>query len=311
MEIAVEIHELTYAYDQRKVLDNLSFSVPPGEIFGVLGPNGSGKTTLFRILSTLILARQGKVKIYGLDLATANAEVRKKIGVVFQNPALDIQLSVFENLMYQGQLYGLSGQKLKDRAEVLLKHLGLLDRRNEKAKVLSGGLKRRLELAKGLLHQPAVLLLDEPSTGLDPGARRDLWTYLLKLRKEEGVTLLVTTHLMEEAEHCDRIVILEQGKRVALETPQRLKQEAGAERIELTVGPGEDIASQIRGRFGVRVHVTAQGLQIEHGAASAFLPQLLSAFPGKFESVTLRKPTLEDVFLMKTGHRYWEAGVVP
>ena len=308
METAVEVQGLSYGYAKRHVLDKISFSVNAGEIFGVVGPNGSGKTTLFRILSTLILARQGRVLIHGFDLQQAGSDVRRKIGGVFQNPALDLQLSVFENLLYQGRLYGLFGQTLKDRAEILLKRLGLLDRKSDKAKILSGGLKRRLELAKGLMHQPAVLLLDEPSTGLDPGARKDLWTYLHKLRLEAGVTILVTTHLMEEAEHCDRIAIFERGRLVALDTPQKLKESAGSERIELTLpGEKEKIAEQMRQRFGVTVHILENGLQIEHAAASAFLPQLLAAFPGEFETVTLRKPTLEDVFMLKTGHRFWGA----
>ena len=205
----------------------------PAEIFGLLGPNGSGKTTMFRLLSTLMLPSAGHAIIMGHDAATDPAGVRRHIGVVFQAQSVDGKLSAEENLRHIGHLYGLRGAALKARAGEMLRRVGLADRAKDRVETFSGGMQRRLELAKGLLHRPSVLLLDEPTTGLDPGARRDLWQYLQILRDQERVTILVTTHLMEEAERCDRLAILSHGNLVALGTPAELKQEIGGDVILL------------------------------------------------------------------------------
>ncbi len=185
---AIEVRGLSHSYAERRALDGVEFSVDVGAIFGLLGPNGGGKTTLFRILSTLLPIQEGQVRILGFDLAGQPNEVRKRIGVTFQSPSIDPKLTVGENLKYQGQIYGLFGPHLRQRIDLLADKLGLKDRLAERAETLSGGLKRRVEIAKGLLHRPQVLLLDEPSTGLDPGARHDLWRYLRGLREEDGVT---------------------------------------------------------------------------------------------------------------------------
>ena len=195
------------SYGDRQALDGVSFEVRPAEIFGLLGPNGSGKTTTFRILSTLMIPTGGTRLIMGHDVAREPALVRRQIGVVFQEQSIDVKLSAEENLILIGHVYGLRGRSAEKRVAEMLTRVGLADRAKEKAEKFSGGMKRRLELAKGLLHHPSVLLLDEPTTGLDPGARRDLWQYLRILRDEENVTVLVTTHLMEEAERCDRLAI--------------------------------------------------------------------------------------------------------
>src|SRR5437016_8269861 len=215
----IRIEGLRHNYGSHMALNGVSFDVRPGEIFALLGPNGSGKTTLFRILSTLMLPVGGRSLIAGFDAARHPDEVRRRIGVVFQAQSIDIKLTAAENLWHQGHLYGLRGLVLQERITEMLQRVGLSERAKEKVQTFSGGMQRRVELAKGLMHRPSVLLLDEPTTGLDPGARIDLWQYLKILRDEEGVSVLITTHLMEEAERCDRLAILHEGKLVALGTP--------------------------------------------------------------------------------------------
>src|SRR5205823_9453580 len=207
----IEVRSLVHRYGDRAALNGISFDVGAAEIFGLLGPNGSGKTTLFRILSTLMLPSRGTAMLITHDVVREPMAVRRQIGIVFQAQSIDLKLTAAENLRHQGHLYGMRGAALTRRVREMLSRVALLDRADDRAETFSGGMQRRLELARGLLHRPSVLLLDEPTTGLDPGARRDLWQYLKALRDEEGVTVLVTTHLMEEAEHCDRLAILNDG----------------------------------------------------------------------------------------------------
>jgi ABC-2 type transport system ATP-binding protein len=208
LQAAVSIQEVSYRYRSTVALNNLSFKVMPGEVFGILGPNGGGKTTLFRLLSTLMPLQEGKVEVFGHDLQRVPAAVRNHLGVVFQSASLDKKLTVAENMACQAALYGLHGKSARVREQALLEQLGVADRSKDLAEELSGGLRRRVELAKAMLHRPQLLLLDEPSTGLDPGARSDLWKYLFQLRSSLGTTILLTTHLLEEAERADRIAIL-------------------------------------------------------------------------------------------------------
>src|SRR5215813_9555798 len=229
----IVVCDIVHRYAGRPALNGVSFDVQPAELFGLLGPNGSGKTTLFRILSTLMVPVGGRAVIMGYDTAREPNQVRRHIGVVFQAQSIDVKLTAAENLYHQGHLYGLHGSALKMRVNEMLERVALANRAGDKAETFSGGMQRRLELAKGLLHHPSVLLLDEPTTGLDPGARRDLWQYLQILRDEERVSVIVTTHLMEEADRCDRLAILNEGKLVALGTPAELKQEIGGDVIWL------------------------------------------------------------------------------
>jgi len=222
--LSVDVEGLTHRYGERTALDGVSFSVRSGEVFGLVGPNGGGKTTLFKILSTALAPSSGSARVAGVDVR--DGAVRRRIGVVFQSPSLDGKLTVGENLLHHGHLYGLSGSGLKERIGEELTRFGLKDRMGDRVEKLSGGLQRRVELAKSLLHRPEVLLLDEPSTGLDPGARRDLWDALRGLK---GVTVLLTTHLLEEAERCDRMAILHKGKIVALGEPLTLRGEIGGD----------------------------------------------------------------------------------
>lgn len=299
------MRDLVHRYDGRTALNGVSFDVHPAELFGLLGPNGSGKTTLFRILSTLMVPVGGRALILGHDVAKEPTQLRREIGVVFQAQSIDLKLTAAENLWHQGHLYGLSGLALKTRIGEMLERVGLSDRAREKAETFSGGMQRRLELAKGLLHHPAVLLLDEPTTGLDPGARRDLWQYLQILRDQEKVTVIVTTHLMEEAEHCARLAILNEGKLVALGTPAELKSEIGGDVILLDTPNAESVAERIRARFHLDAHVLDNQVRLEREEGHRFITDLVEAFPGEIQAVSVSKPTLEDVFIHRTGHKFW------
>ncbi|OLC97784.1 MAG: ABC transporter ATP-binding protein [Acidobacteria bacterium 13_1_40CM_4_58_4] len=304
----ISVQDLVHRYDGRTALNGVSFEVHPAELFGLLGPNGSGKTTLFRILSTLMIPSGGRAVIMGHDAAKEPNQLRRQIGVVFQAQSIDVKLTAAENLWHQGHLYGLHGAALKSRIQEMLGRVGLSDRAHEKAETFSGGMQRRLELAKGLLHHPAGLLLDEPTTGLDPGARRDLWQYLQVLRDQERVTVIVTTHLMEEAEHCDRLAILNEGKLVALGTPADLKHEIGGDVILLDTQDAESLAQRIRARFNVDAQVLEGQVRLEREHGHRFITDVVEAFPGEIQGISVSKPTLEDVFIHRTGHRFWTEG---
>jgi ABC-2 type transport system ATP-binding protein len=304
----IVLSALSHDYGSRVALDQLSFSVGPAQIFGLLGPNGSGKTTLFRILSTLMVPTGGRATIRGFNVATQPGQVRQQTGIVFQSRSLDIKLTVEENLRHAGHLYGLSGKLLRARIADVLARVGLTDRAKEYVETLSGGMQRRVELAKGLIHSPAVLLLDEPSTGLDPGARRDLWQYLRMLRDEEGVTVLVTTHLMEEAEYCDRLAILSQGRLVALGSPDELKSTIGGDIVLFETESehaAQSLAARMAGRFQVEPAVLGSTVRLEREQGHRFLTSVLDAFPGEVRGVSVARPRLEDVFIQRTGHRFW------
>jgi ABC-2 type transport system ATP-binding protein len=308
-EIAtIQLESLTHNYGSRRALDGLSFEVQPATIFGLLGPNGSGKTTLFRILSTLMVPSGGRARIRGFNVASEANRVRLQTGIVFQSRSLDIKLTVAENLKHQGHLYGLSGAHLKSRIHDVLERVGLLDRARDMVETLSGGMQRRVELAKGLIHSPSVLLLDEPSTGLDPGARRDLWQYLRTLRDEDGVTVLVTTHMMEEAEHCDRLAILNEGRLVALGSPFDLKSEIGGDVVTFETqseDAARSVAARMEERFQIQCSVLGHSIRLEREQGHRFVTDVVEAFPGEIEGISVAKPSLEDVFIQRTGHRFW------
>jgi ABC-2 type transport system ATP-binding protein len=302
----ISVENLVHRYENRTALNGVSFEVRPAELFGLLGPNGSGKTTLFRILSTLMIPTGGRAVVMGCDATQDPSRLRRLIGVVFQAQSVDPKLTAYENLWHQGHLYGLSGGPLKKRIAEILSRVGLADRASERVETFSGGMQRRIELAKGLLHHPGVLLLDEPTTGLDPGARRDLWQYLQILRDEEHVSVLVTTHLMEEAERCDRLAILNEGNLVALGTPTELKSEIGGDVIMLDATHNSAmLADHIRARFRVETTVLGNQVRIERKEGHRFVPDLVEAFPGEIQAISVSKPALEDVFIHRTGHKFW------
>jgi ABC-2 type transport system ATP-binding protein len=302
----ISVQNLVHRYENRTALNGVSFDVHPAELFGLLGPNGSGKTTLFRILSTLMEPTAGRAEVMGRDATRDAANLRRQIGVVFQAQSIDAKLTAYENLWHQGHLYGLRGSPLKARVREILERVGLADRAKERVETFSGGMQRRIELAKGLLHHPGVLLLDEPTTGLDPGARRDLWQYLQLLRDEEHVSVLVTTHLMEEAERCDRLAIMNGGNLVALGTPAELKSEIGGDVILLDAARDAALlAEHIQARFGVEATVMGNQVRIEREGGHRFVPDVVEAFPGEIQAISVSKPALEDVFIHRTGHKFW------
>lgn len=297
----VSVRNLTHRYGSRVALDDLSFDVAPGTIFGLLGPNGSGKSTLFRILTTMMAPTSGQVTIAGFDALRRPDEVRRRIGVVFQSPSLDRKLTVRENLMALGRLYGLRGAHLQTRIGETLERLGLADRAGDVVEALSGGLRRRVEIARALLAGPSILLFDEPSSGLDPAARLELVSVISGLRDRQGVTVLLATHVLEEAERCDRLLLLHRGRRVAEGTPAELKSRVGGDVVVLEVAEPETMRGRILERFGLQAQAVDGALRVEIPNGHRFIAELVEAFPGAIRSIGLHRPTLEDVFLDETG----------
>ena len=297
--MSVEVRDLVHRYGGRTALDGVSFEVRSGEIFSLVGPNGSGKSTLFRILSTALKPTSGSARVAGTDVADPAA--RRKIGVVFQTPSLDKKLTTAENLLHHGHLYGMRGAELQKRIAAELARFGLTDRGGDFVEKLSGGLQRRVELAKALLPGPEVLLLDEPSTGLDPGARRDLWDALRGLK---GVTILLTTHLLDEAERSDRLAILHHGKVVAAGDPLKLRGEIGGESLTFRSRDPEALVSSVQERFGARLERVGDELRLSREKAHEFAASVAGAFPLLVDSVTVARPSLEDVFLARTRERW-------
>jgi ABC-2 type transport system ATP-binding protein len=306
MTVAIEIDGLRHRYGEREALSGVSLTIGQGEIFALLGPNGGGKTTLFKILSTLMRPTAGTVRVLGHDLGTDAQSVRPRLGVVFQNPGLDPKLTVAENLVHHGHLYGLGGARLRERVQAVLASLDLSDRSGDYVETLSGGLARRTELARGLLHSPELLLLDEPSTGLDPGARRDFGQQLRALRDRGGVTIVLTTHYMEEAERADRVAVLHEGSLVALGTPDELKRSVGGDVVVIYAESPDGLREKIRARFGLDAQVVDDTLRLERSRGHELVREIVDAFPGEVRTVTFGRPTLEDVFVHVTGRRFWE-----
>ena len=302
---AIEISALDLSYGRVQALRKVSFSVSAGEIFGLLGPNGSGKTSLFRVLTTLLSPSGGAISVFGQCIERSPASVRRVAGVVFQSQSLDRKLTVIENLRHQGHLYGLSGAQLRRRTAEVLERFGLMERGSDIVEILSGGMKRRVELAKSILHRPRLLLLDEPSTGLDPGARREFWQYLEALNRQDGTTVLLTTHLMDEAEKCHRLAILNEGVLVAVDTPEALKSRVGGDVIVLRTQDAQQLSRSISSRFGLPAAVMDNTVRIERPKGHEFITDLVESFPGQIEAVTLSKPSLEDVFIHMTGQAFW------
>jgi len=297
---AIRLESLHARYGPREALAGIDLEVGAGERFGVMGPNGAGKTTVFRILATLMTPSSGRARVAGHDVTEAPHEVRRRIGVVFQGNAQDALLTVDENLALAGTMQGVSGRARRD---AVLGEFGLTERRRDRAGTLSGGLRRRLELARALLHEPPVLLLDEPSAGLDPVARAELWVRLEAL-SARGVTVFVATHDLHEAERCDRIAIVDRGRCVGIGSPRGLRDGIGSEVIVLECDDPDAFAAECRARFDLRATAIAGEVRIEVDGAHAWVPRLVDAWPGRIRSLTVRPPTLEDVFVRATGHRF-------
>jgi ABC-2 type transport system ATP-binding protein len=305
---ALEAEGLSFSYGERQALRDISFAIARGEVFGFLGPNGGGKTTLFRILSTLIPTQSGRARVLGRDLAGDTIEIRRKMGVVFQHPSVDGKLTVLENLQHHGRLYGISGRHLKERAATMLDSLSLTSRAGDLVETLSGGMRRRVELAKAMLHQPELLLLDEPSTGLDPMARREFFGNLEQLSRRDGVTIVLTTHHMEEAERCDRIAMLHQGRLVACAVPGELKSQVGGDVVVIHGAAPELLQRKLLQQLKLKSSVVDGTLRIERPRGHELIRELVDTFGAEIESVSFGKPTLEDVFVHLTGHKFDDSG---
>ncbi len=300
--VMIQVDGLNFAYGQRQALRGLSLSVRTGEVLGLLGPNGSGKSTLMGLLATVLPAPAGAIRLDGLDPSQDGDGVRHRLGVAFQSPSLDPKLTVAENMRFQGYLFGLHGTALRERTAAMLARFRLTERRGERVEQLSGGLRRRVELAKALLHRPPILLLDEPSTGLDPAARLDFWHALEALREDEPLTVLVATHLMDEADRCDRVALIDEGSLVVVDTPQALKAQLGGTVITLETAEPAALHAALRDQ-GTVAELHDGAVRITQGEGLGALPRLLADHETRIRSLHLGRPTLEDVFLARTGHR--------
>jgi len=301
MKPLIRVENLTKKFGDLTAVDGVSFEVGQGEIFGFLGPNGAGKSTTIAMLTTLLLPTSGGARINGFDVLTDRDDVRRSIGIVFQDPSLDDRLTAEENLRFHARLYGVAEGDYRRRLKEVLELVELWDRKDHIVRTFSGGMKRRLEIARGLIHYPKLLFLDEPTIGLDPQTRSHLWQYVLKLKREQQMTIFMTTHYMQEAEYCDRIAIIDAGRIVALDTPEDLKKTVGNDSVVVTADDHLKIKELLQQRFGITAKDAAAALEFGVPNGESFLPRLLAEPGVKITSVSLRKPTLDDVFLLLTG----------
>jgi ABC-2 type transport system ATP-binding protein len=305
----IEASNLVKRFGELEAVKGVSFSVKEGEIFGFLGPNGAGKTTTINILCTLLKPTDGQAKVNGYDVIKERSQVRQSIGLVFQEPALDDYLTAEQNLRFHGYAYGIPKNVLEPRLKELLEMMELWDRRKGKINTYSGGMKRRLEIARGLLHHPRVLFLDEPTLGLDPQTRRRIWDYIHDLRKRENLAIFMTTHYMDEAENCDRIAIIDYGRVVALNTLEKLKDGVGGDVISVKTEDNEEAVRLLEGQYKLKPGIENGIISFTVPHGEEFLPKFVSGFPLRLLSIGLRRPTLEDVFLKLTGRNIREQEV--
>jgi ABC-2 type transport system ATP-binding protein len=298
----LHLEGLTRRFKDRVAVDGLTLSVRPREIVGLLGPNGAGKSTTFQLLAGLLTPHGGEVLFEGRPLALSDPALRRRMGIIFQRGSLDDLLSARENLLLGARLYGLSGARARERVEAMLTLIGLAERGEERVGTWSGGMRRRLELARALVHQPRILLMDEPTQGLDEAAFRTFWAHLKALRDAEGLTVLLTTHRADEAEVCDRLAVIDNGRLVASDTPAALAARVGGDILTLEAPEPETLAQEVRAKLGLEAKVVEGRVQVETQRGHALVPRLVEAFPaGRLASVSLRRPTLADVFLQLTG----------
>jgi ABC-2 type transport system ATP-binding protein len=298
---AISVRGLVKRYKDVEAVRGIDLDVWPGETFGFLGPNGAGKSTTINILCTLVEATSGSATVAGYDVARDRDQVRRHIGLVFQEPTLDAYLTAEQNLRFHGELYGVDRSTAAARRQEVLTLVGLWERRGDLVQTFSGGMRRRLEIARGLLHSPRVLFLDEPTIGLDPQTRASIWDYLGQLHAREEITVFVTTHYMDEAENCDRIAIMNEGRIVALGTPDALKAQIGADRVQITTEDDQLAIVEVRERFGIEAAVHEGAVTFAVPDGGAFVPRLLAALDVPVKSVSVTRPSLDDVFLAYTG----------
>lgn len=299
--VAIEVKGLTKSFKTVEAVKGIDLTVYAGETFGFLGPNGAGKSTTIKILCTLADATSGTAKVAGFDVATERDAVRRSIGLVFQEPTLDGYLSAEQNLRFHGELYGVERISAAARRTEVFEMVGLADRRNDLVQTFSGGMRRRLEIARGLLHSPRVLFLDEPTIGLDPQTRASIWNYIGELHKRHEITVFVTTHYMDEAENCDRIAIVDQGRIVALDTPANLKAAVGKDRVQISTADNPAAIAALKQRFNLDAQMVEGLVTFAVPEGAAFVPQLFERLGLPITSVTVARPTLDDVFLSFTG----------
>lgn len=297
----IEVKNLTKRYGDLTAVDNISFSVAKGDIFGFLGPNGAGKTTTINMLTTLLKPTAGKALVHGFDVQHDKDKVRASIGLIFQDPSLDDKLTARENLRFHAWLYKIPSDKIAERISEMLRMVELEKRQKDLVETFSGGMKRRLEIARGLMHCPKVLFLDEPTIGLDPQTRAHIWDYINKLRSQENITMFMSTHYMDEAEYCDRIAIIDEGKIIALDTPANLKKMVGGDVINIKTNDNQKAALEIKQKFNLEPQEKNRELIITTEAGEEFIPKIVKQLSVSILSINIRKPTLNDVFLKLTG----------
>ncbi len=300
-DYTIKVENLVKRFSGLVAVNGISFSVAPGEIFGFLGPNGAGKTTTINILCTLAKPTSGRAIVNGFDVVHQQSQVRQSIGLVFQDPSLDERLSGLQNMRFHALVYNISASVREKRIEEMLTMVELWDKRHSEVHTYSGGMKRRLELARGLLHRPKVLFLDEPTLGLDPQTRNRMWEYILERRQHEGTTIFLTTHYMDEAEKADRIAIIDYGKLVAIDTPENLKTVVGKDIISVRTGDDDRAVEELRLRYQIEARRDSNGLTFEVASGEEFLPNFIRELGTQILSVSLRRPSLDDVFLKLTG----------
>jgi ABC-2 type transport system ATP-binding protein len=300
MASIIQVEDLVKKFGELTAVNGISFAVDSGAIFGFLGPNGAGKSTTIKMLATLLKPTAGRATLAGFDINSQPNQVRQNIGLVFQDPSLDIRLTADENLQFHARLYNVPKDVFSTRAEQVLRMVDLLDRRSSLVSTFSGGMKRRLEIARGLLHHPKVLFLDEPTLGLDPQTRNAIWQHVRTLRDEVGTTVFMTTHYMDEAENCDHIAIIDHGKIQAIDTPVALKRMIGGDKI--IVRGDEALAQDISARYNVELQKVSGEFHFQINSGAEFVPRLVTDFHGRVKSIQVKQPSLEDVFLKLTGH---------
>jgi len=309
-ETVIQASGLVKRYGDLEAVRGIDLEVHSGEIFGFLGPNGAGKSTTISMLCTLLTPTAGSASVAGINVMQDPAAVRQRIGLVFQDPSLDDQLTGRENLEFHAFIYSVPAGERRQRIDEMLELLQLSDRAASQVRTYSGGMKRRLEIARGMLHQPQILFLDEPTLGLDPQTRKSIWTHLNELRSKKGVTIFMTTHYMDEAEYCDRIAIIDRGRIVALGTPDELKAKVGGDVVTITSSQPEEAAREIETALGVTPTRDNGSLRMEVSDGKKFVPRLVRELTVPVDTVTMRRPSLDDVFLKLTGRaiREEEAG---
>jgi ABC-2 type transport system ATP-binding protein len=298
---AIVVDGLSKSFNEVEAVRGVDFTVAGGEVFGFLGPNGAGKSTTINMLCTLARPTAGRATVAGFDVVTQRDDVRRHIGLVFQDPTLDGYLSAEENLRLHAELYGVDKAVMRPRMQQVLEMVGLWERRSSPVATFSGGMRRRLEIARGLMHSPRILFLDEPTIGLDPQTRRKIWSYIKLLKQNEDITIFMTTHYMDEAEFCDRIAIMDQGKIVALDTPERLKAMVGTDRVRIETEDDDAAIAALRERFGIEAGISEGAVMFGVAAGEEFVPRLFAELGVPIRSVSVSRPTLDDVFMSYTG----------